>query len=122
MKALFTLHGVVQHGAKRGKRLGFPTMNAPVERDVPEGIYVSHVSINDTLYNALTFIGIARTFNQTDYLAETYLLDFSDDIYGSEFKVDLLKKIRDNKTFETEEELVKQMKEDRRQAIIFFKK
>lgn len=122
MKALFTLTAIVQHGNNRGKRLGFPTINAPVETSAPEGIYLSYTLVAGKRYNSLTFIGAAKTYNQTDYLSETYLLDFSEDIYGQTVQVEVLKKIRDNRKFETEEALVKQMEEDRRQAIIFFKK
>jgi FAD synthase len=121
MKALFTLQTIVQEGHKRGKRLGFPTINAFVDKTFPEGIYVSFALVGDKRYNALTFIGAAKTYNQTDYLSETYLLDFSQDIYGQTVQVEVLKKLRENQKFETEEALVKQMEEDKRQAIAFFK-
>lgn len=122
MQPLFTLHSTVQHGQNRGKRIGFPTINAPADQSFPEGIYLSWTIVSGKRYNSLTFIGAAKTYNQTDYLAETYLLDFSEDIYGQTVHVEVLKKLRDNQKFETEEALIKQMEEDKKQAIEFFKK
>ncbi|MEK7572054.1 MAG: riboflavin kinase [Patescibacteria group bacterium] len=120
MEVLFTLQTIVRHGHKRGKKLGFPTINDMVARTVPEGIYVSFAEINGKRHNALTFIGEAKTFNETDYLAETYILNFSEDLYGQAVTVSVLKKLRDNQKFATAQALQKQMEEDRRQAEAFF--
>lgn len=119
---LFTLQTKVQKGHNRGKKLGFPTINSPIERSYADGIYVSQAIVAGKRYNALTFIGEAVTFNETDYLSETYLLDFSEDIYGQTVTVEVLKKLRDNQKFASEAELIKQMEEDKRQAEVFFAK
>ncbi len=75
---------------------------------------------NDEVYNALTFIGKAETFGEKKVKAESFLLDFSGDLYGKMIRVELLKKIRDNKKFTSEKELVKQMQEDLIIARRFF--
>ena len=118
---LFTLQTKVQKGHSRGKKLGFPTINSPIERSFPDGIYFSYATVAGKRYNALTFIGEAKTFNETEYLSETYLLDFAQDIYGQDVTVEVLKKLRDNQKFASEEELIKQMEDDRKQAEAFFK-
>src|SRR3989337_2674574 len=114
MKALYTLNGTVQQGKHRGKGLGFPTINIPLTQEIPEGIYLSYTTSDAKKYTGLTFVGAARTFGETDIISETYLLNFSEDLYEKTVTVSLLKKIRDNQEFESEEALVKQMEEDKR--------
>lgn len=116
------LEGVVQHGHNRGKHLGFPTINFPLQQIVEEGIYVSHILIKNTQYNALTFIGAAKTFNEKEQFVETYVFDFNEDVYGETVTVSLVKKLRSNMMFDSEEKLIKQMEEDKKQAETFFKK
>jgi riboflavin kinase/FMN adenylyltransferase len=123
METLYTLTGTVKHGQKRGKQLGFPTINfdsTDVIQSVEEGLYLSQTVIGDQTYNSLTFIGQAKTFDQKEYLAETYILDFSEDVYDSELTVHILKKLRDNKKFASSEELVTQMKKDEEDARKIF--
>ena len=120
MKPLFTLHSTVQHGKHRGKRLGFPTINAAVDPQTPEGIYLSLSEVHGKQYKSLTFIGTAKTYDETDFLAETYLLDFLDDLYGQTVTIEVLHKLRENQKFATEAELIAQMEEDKRQAEAFF--
>src|SRR5882724_1603284 len=119
MKPLFVLQNRVQHGQHRGRRLGFPTMNFPVAA-LPEGIYVSETTIDGKRYNSLTFIGQAKTYNETNFQAETYVFDFNRDVYGQTITVNLLKKIRENQKFVSEEVLLKQMEEDKKQALSYF--
>jgi len=114
------LEGVVQHGHNRGKHLGFPTINFPLQQAVDEGIYVSHITINDVQYNALTFIGAAKTFHETEVFAETYVFDFAENVYGKSVTVSLLKKLRDNQKFDSEQALIAQMERDKKQAEEYF--
>lgn len=120
MTEITTIQGVVQKGKDRGKKLGFPTINFPVALEVSEGIYLSLIDIKGKSFNALTFIGAAKTFDDTTHQAETYVLDFDHDIYGEYVKVSLIKKIRDNQKFATEQELIAQMEKDKKIAEDFF--
>lgn len=122
MEQVKTIQGIVQRGHQRGKKFGFPTMNFPITEQLPEGIYLSYITVEGEKYNALTFIGIAKTFDETTYQAETYVFDFNQDVYGKTVSVELLKKLRDNQKFDSEEELIKQMEKDKKQAEEFFKK
>ena len=112
--------GKVRHGNKRGKALGLPTANTPLHISISEGIYLSSVTIKKKRYSALTFIGKANTFSNAVYQAETYILNFYEDIYGAWMGVHLLKKIRDNQTFTSEKDLIIQMESDKKEAEEYF--
>lgn len=114
--------GKVQRGQGRGKDLGYPTANIKLEQHIPEGIYISTICIKGQTYNALTFIGTAKTFEENDYKAEVYILDFKEDIYDELVTVNLLQKIRENKKFETIDALVEQIKLDDKKARKYFNK
>src|SRR6266576_2532672 len=96
MKQLYIFWGKVIAGQKRGKKLGFPTANVRLHKK----------------YTAATFIGSAKTFGETEYKAETYILNFNQNLYGKWITIRLFKKLRDNKKFDSEKALVLQMKED----------
>lgn len=114
--------GKVQHGAKRGRELGFPTANMRLHTKIPEGIYISEVKIQKTIYPAVTFIGNAKTFGEKDYKAESYLLDFNNQVYGQWLTVTLMTKIRNNEKFDSKESLITQIEQDILAARKFFNK
>lgn len=113
--------GKVIKGKKRGKSLGFPTANVKLHKAIADGIYISLATVDRHSHPALTFIGAAKTFREKDVKAETYLFSFKKDIYGKRITVRLLEKIRENENFESVKELVKQMENDKRIAIRYFK-
>jgi len=117
---MYKFWGKVQTNNKRGKKLGFPTANINLSRKIPEGIYISKTRLDGKEYKSVTFVGIVKTFNEKKFHSETYILDFNQNIYGKWISVELIKKIRDNKKFNSIEELVKQMKEDEKSARKFF--
>lgn len=117
---MYKFWGKVRSHNKRGKGLGFPTANASLHKNIPEGIYISKTKIKNKQYPSITFIGAAKTFNETRFHAETYILDFNRNIYGQWISVSLLKKIRGNKKFASEKELIKQMKKDKQEAEKYF--
>lgn len=116
------LSGIVQKGKQRGKDLGYPTANIPLTENVEDGIYLSFVTIDSKKYPSLTFIGVAETFGDTERFAESFILDFDQDIYGKEISIELVKKLRDNRKFDTIEALVKQMNDDTMKAKEYFRK
>lgn len=113
--------GKVKKHNQRGKKLGFPTANVNINKNIPEGIYISKVKLQGLWYKSLTFIGQAKTFGEIRFHAETYILDFKKDIYGKWISVKLLKKIRDNKKFNSAKELIEQMKRDEKKAREYFR-
>lgn len=109
---LYTLKGVVISGQQRGKKLGFPTANVSLNQTIPEGIYAATITIGRHTYQSATFIGSAKTFSEQDLKAESYILDFNEDIYGRDVVIRLYKKIRENQKFITVDALIKQMNDD----------
>jgi len=120
MKELYKIGGRVVQGEQRGEKLGFPTANMRLHKKIPEGIYAAQVSINGKVYNAATFVGSAKTFMQTQIQIESFLFDFSGNLYGKWLTVRLYDKIRDNKKFDSVDELVMQMHEDVKKIKEFF--
>lgn len=116
------IKGRVEEGKKRGKRLGFPTANIPLQNRLKEGVYLSQTTIDGKTHPSLTFIGRAITFHETTYQSETYLLNQTLNLYNKELEVKLLSFLRENKKFESEIELIKQMEKDREEAQKFFAK
>lgn len=117
-----TFSGKIITGAKRGKLLGFPTANILLNEKIEEGIYISEIQIDDEHFHGATFIGSAKTFGETDYKAEVYILDFDDTIYEKLVTVTLFKKIRDNEKFSGEKELITQMEKDVKEVRKYFAK
>ena len=143
------ISGVVEKNLGRGTKLGFPTANINVteELDLEEGIFVGLTKIPNPLnppyskgeenagqtpplklrggweglFPSIIFIGAVETFGENEKKLEVYILDFNRDIYGQEITVQLLEKIRDNEKFDSQEELVTQMKKDEHRAREFFK-
>ena len=113
--------GKVRIHNQRGRKLGFPTANIFLRRRIEEGIYISQVKIKNKIHNGLTFIGNAKTFNEKIYQSETFILDFDQDIYQSWVSVKLIKKLRENKKFDSEQELIVQMNQDEKQAREYFR-
>lgn len=109
---MYTFWGKVRTQNRRGKSLGFPTANINLSKKIPEGIYISKTKIGKLQYKSLTFIGAAKTFNEKNIKAETYILDFNQDIYDKWISVNLIKKIRNNKKFKSADELIARMKKD----------
>ncbi|HUQ85850.1 MAG TPA: riboflavin kinase [Candidatus Limnocylindrales bacterium] len=121
MNELFRFTGIVIRGKNRGKALGFPTANTDISKSAMPGIYISKTIYDKNEFSSITFIGEVKTFNESNFAAETYILDFNQDIYGEEIQVHILKKLRDNQKFESVENLILQMKEDEKQTRKYFR-
>ena len=118
---MYKIWGKVKIGNQRGKKLGFPTANINLQKKIPEGIYISKTKIKNEIYHSLTFIGRAITFSETKLQAETYMLSFNENLYNTWVSIDLLKKLRENKKFDSAEDLIKQMEKDKKDAQEYFK-
>ena len=112
------ISGTVQKHKGRGKKLGFPTANIQIDEKIEDGIYIS--TVGPAQLPGLVFIGAAETFGERKRWAEVHILDFDADIYGQIIEVELIKKIRENRKFDSQKELVLQMKNDEAVARNFF--
>lgn len=117
---MYVFWGKVKSGEKRGKTLGFPTANISLRKKIPEGIYISKAIIERKWYPALTFIGKAKTFDGKEFQAETYFLSYNKNVYGKWISIRLIKKIRGNKKFNSEKELIIAMQKDEEKAKNYF--
>ena len=111
----FSLHGKVVSGTRRGKGLGFPTANLDLNQAqaLPtDGVYASWASVNGKTYSSMTNIGKNPTFGGTKRIAEVHLLDYQGDLYGRELKIDIVKRLRAEKKYDSVEALKKQIAED----------
>ena len=121
MTPLFSFSGKVFRHLGRGTDLGYPTANIHIKPDTPEGIYVGYAMILSNSYPALVFVGRPLTFGETDKKAEVYILDFDQNIYEMNVDVSVLKKLRENMKFDSEEALVAQMQKDEHDAREYFR-
>eukprot|EP00493_Phyllostaurus_siculus_P003390 UN03405 len=100
----YTISGRVIHGWKRGRELGFRTANIALKRQgcPVNGVFAVKANIaGKTRFMGVANIGNKPTFNGTRALLEVHLFDFAQDIYGQFMHVELIKKLRDEKKFET---------------------
>lgn len=113
---LYKINGIVNHGFKRGRKLGFPTANISIDRKYilpKEGVYLTKTITDDKKeYNSLSFVGKNITFNEEELKIETYILDFSGDLYGKEIYIEFMNFIRSNKKFDDPKDLVNQINMD----------
>jgi len=112
----YGLYGRVVHGDGRGRKLGFPTANIKPEDDyrqiLPNGVYVTRLNS----LKSVTNVGTRPTFNKDNknkisietHVAGNNLLS----LYDQEVKLEFLKKIRDEKKFNSVEELKTQIQKD----------
>jgi riboflavin kinase/FMN adenylyltransferase len=114
----------VVSGDKRGIELGFPTANLEVEPGQAlhaGGVYACRAHIDGKSYPAMTNIGTRPTFGGGPQLIEVYLLDYNGDLYGHELAIDIIERLRDEKKFDTPEQLIKQIAEDVKQGKAMLK-
>jgi len=111
----FRFSGCVISGNKAGRTLGFPTANLEPKPEfaVPcNGIYTTMTTIDNKTLPSVTNIGIRPTFDSNKYLIETHIPDYHNDIYGQIISIDFIDRIRDEKRFNTVDELKAQIAQD----------
>jgi len=109
MKKLpLTISGMVIEGKKYGRKIGFPTANLDVKQyDISNGIYAGFAKLENLpeKYKVAIIIDPTPSF-------EVHILDFNKNIYGQKLEIEIVEKIRPFQKFETEEELISQIKKD----------
>lgn len=112
----YVIQGKVVHGNRIGRTLGFPTVNLVPAQDKllpPNGVYYSEVRIGVKNYRAITNIGYKPTVTAEKVMGvESYLYDFSEEIYDEEIEVYLYKFKRPEMQFDGLEALQKQLQRD----------
>lgn len=120
----FTLSGRVSYGYQRGQQLGFPTANIHLRRKkVPlQGVYAVKIhGIDAQPHLGVANIGNRPTVHQNSrVLLEVHVFDFNQSLYGTHLTIEFVKKLRDEKRFDSLEALKQQIAEDAAAARALF--
>lgn len=109
----YVIEGEVIKGKSRGKILGFPTANIQTRNEiVPPGVFITNVTIGLKKIPSLTNIGHCPTFGQQETNIESYIINFSKNLYGKKIRIYFIKKLREEIKFDTSEKLSQQIKKD----------
>ncbi|MDR0315045.1 MAG: bifunctional riboflavin kinase/FAD synthetase [Oscillospiraceae bacterium] len=120
----FSYKETVVGGDKRGRALGTPTINQVINKNmtVPKlGVYVSTAIINGRQYGAVTNIGVRPTIGTDNLGSETYIMDFSGNLYGQSIEICLHRFLRGELKFKDLDDLRTQINKDAKAAEDFFK-
>ncbi len=121
----FSIFAPIVHGKKLGRELGFPTANQvyPVNITQPKfGVYATVVTLEDgRRFAGATNVGVKPTVEGDEVLAETYIVDFTGNLYDNYVKIEFVKFLRPEEKFSSLEELTSAIKENAEQAYRIFK-
>jgi riboflavin kinase/FMN adenylyltransferase len=107
--------GTVIRGTSLGKELGFPTANINPHHEIipPSGVYAVKIILNHKKLRGLCYIGRKPTFrHQKEKSIEVYIFNFKRNIYGEYLQIEFIKKIRNEKKFQTPAALLQQIRKD----------
>lgn len=114
----YRLAGTVEHGAARGRALGFPTANLLIPSDIlvpADGIYAGYAHVSDRELGAraaMIYIGARPTFDNGGPQVEVNILDFHGDLYTLDLEIEFVAWVREDRTFDSAEALAEQMHDD----------
>lgn len=110
----YTVSGEIVHGDKRGRLLGYPTANMILDpaHGLRNGIYAVRMQVDGQVLNGVASFGRRPTFDDGAPRLETFLFDFSDDLYGRIARVELVAFLRGEAKFASVEALIEQMDRD----------
>ena len=114
----YSMHGVVVSGNRLGRTIGFPTANMqlyePLKLVPANGVYFVKVKVLDRTLYGMCNIGLRPTVGVGNARTiETNIFDFDEDIYGLDIDIRFVTKIRDERKFDSFEELKRQLELDR---------
>jgi riboflavin kinase/FMN adenylyltransferase len=116
----FSLRSHVVAGAGRGVWMGFPTANLNInpEHALPaDGVYATWAIIDDETFLSMTNIGTNPTFGDKKRMIEVYIIDYRGNLYGQELQIEFVERLREERRFDSVEELKKQMAEDVKRGV-----
>lgn len=125
MSRYYTIEGEVVVGNRLGKSIGFPTSNLNIDDSMvspPNGVYVTECIYNGVRYPSITNVGVKPTIGKYTKNVETHIFNFDKELYGKNIRVEFLEKMRDEKKFDSVEELSKQITSDCIEAKAYHKR
>jgi riboflavin kinase/FMN adenylyltransferase len=121
----FLINGLVIHGDKIGKTIGFPTANLQIEEAyklIPgDGVYAVKVMISGNKFSGMLNIGKRPTVDGLNRKIEVHILGFKNDIYNERISISFVKKIRDEKKFKSLDHLKNQLQKDKETILDILK-
>lgn len=112
----YMLTGIVVKGKELGRKLNYPTANLYIEEQyklIPKnGVYIVKSEIDGTIRFGMMNIGTNPTVNGTQQTIETHFFDASFNLYDKKIQIQMLKRIRDEKKFDSIEQLKEAMQQD----------
>ena len=111
----YFIRGEVINGKRIGSTINFPTANIVCDNNkllIKCGVYLTCTVINGKVYSCLTNVGTQPTVNGNDSVIETYIHNFSGDLYGKVISVYFIERIRDIVKFNSLQELKAQLTKD----------
>lgn len=112
----YSLSGNTVHGRHIGNTIDFPTINTEIPKDklIPQsGVYATFVRVLNKTYKGMTNVGTNPTVTDENSISvETHILGFNENIYGKDAQIFFVKKIRDDKKFDSLTELKSQLSDD----------
>ena len=123
----YTTTGIVVHGDKRGRTIGFPTANVDLYDEYiipPTGVYAVRLMVDNRWFDGVCNVGYKPTFNKESLKlsVEVHLFDFHEDIYGQEVVIEWHLYLRKEQKFAGISELVAQIEKDKQNALSYFEK
>lgn len=122
----YQVRGEVEAGRQRGGRLlGFPTANIRLQDELcpASGVYAVTVETPGGRHTGVANIGYSPTFDDNIFTVEVHILDFSEDLYGKQIRINFIERLRGEKKFSGIEELSEQIRKDIiRAKEIFYEK
>ena len=114
----YRLSGTVLRGAGRGRTIGVPTANLRPDRPLilAPGVYAARAAWEGAQGGAVVNVGYRPTFGEQEYWVETYIFDFSGDLYDKRLSVDFLSRIRAEMKFPSVDVLKRQIADDMQEA------
>ena len=115
----YYVEGTVERGLGLGTGFGFPTVNIPIRETSPlaSGVYRTAVKIGDRLYTGVTNVGSCPTVKEREIHTETLIADFDGNLYGQNIKIYFLGYLREERLFDSVDELRDQIYFDRNRSI-----
>lgn len=121
----YAMDGIIAKGDRMGRKIGFPTMNLKPDNELypKDGVYFTSVSIAsfERTFACVTNIGCRPTVYE-DYATtiESYILDFSSDVYGERVRLSFYGRVRDELTFPSMLDLTAQIRRDVDATRLYF--
>jgi riboflavin kinase/FMN adenylyltransferase len=121
----YEMDGIVSKGERVGRKIGYPTINLAPENELhpADGVYVTRIEIRSfpKLFDSVTNIGRRPTvYEGMTTTIETYVLDFSSDVYGERVRLFFFERLREERTFPSVTALTEQIGRDIESTRAYF--